>query len=651
MKSKLIKAAALMAPLAVLTGCVDTSYDLSDIDATTEIKIDNLVIPVRIDPLKLGDFFEPEGEIKEVTMGDKTVYAITKEGSFESANIEIPEVSIDKPQINEVTTATLQLTPASRPAAKPRARLTIPGIGELNPEDYQQTYTITKMGNPIEYDATDVDPALKAIKSAQVSAINAQGQRSDIVIFKIKLTVYNLETAVKDMILKNVVILAPVGLHNPNGKVCPQGEYDPVTGQIKLDELHWGPTGGELSIITDQFSFAGATINPGSNGKNNLHFGTQLYVNSGTVTLVPNFDGVDVSHITSIQDIPTLPTEIGFKAEYFLDNKIYIDKVSATIEYTLDDLSIDPVDLTDLPDFLDDPKTNLVLASPQIYLNLNNPVADVHLQNGGKGLEPTMSIAFTPIRDDYDNKTWQPSEPLKLYANKGISGPYNYVLAPQAAPLSIPDGFENPKQINFDGMRYLLGVTPEQLEANDGRAGLPKQINIDIESPKIPTTAVEDFELGKSYEKVTGKYELLAPLALGNKSMIIYSGTSDWDNSDIEDLHISKLSVACDAVSELPINANLTVNLMKEDGNGNLIPFTEADGVTCTPITLEAGKTSHVEIAINIAAGKTISDIAGIEYVATLWVDGNEDALSPEQTITVSNVKATISGSYITNFK
>ena len=38
-----------------LTACVDDNYDLSDIDTTTRVSINDLVVPANIDEVTLGD--------------------------------------------------------------------------------------------------------------------------------------------------------------------------------------------------------------------------------------------------------------------------------------------------------------------------------------------------------------------------------------------------------------------------------------------------------------------------------------------------------------------------------------------------------------------------------------------------------------------
>ena len=56
-KSLLVSSAVLS---VMLTGCIDDSYDLSDIDTTAELKVKDLVLPLNIDDIVLSDIFDLE---------------------------------------------------------------------------------------------------------------------------------------------------------------------------------------------------------------------------------------------------------------------------------------------------------------------------------------------------------------------------------------------------------------------------------------------------------------------------------------------------------------------------------------------------------------------------------------------------------------
>ena len=66
--------------LLLLTSCIDDNYDLSDVDTTSRINVNDLVLPVNIDPIRLGDVIEidDESRIQVVNLNDKEFYALVQ---------------------------------------------------------------------------------------------------------------------------------------------------------------------------------------------------------------------------------------------------------------------------------------------------------------------------------------------------------------------------------------------------------------------------------------------------------------------------------------------------------------------------------------------------------------------------------------------
>lgn len=58
----------LAAALPLLAGCVNDDYDLSDIDTTTRVSVNDLILPVNIDAITLGDVIsvDEDSRIKPV---------------------------------------------------------------------------------------------------------------------------------------------------------------------------------------------------------------------------------------------------------------------------------------------------------------------------------------------------------------------------------------------------------------------------------------------------------------------------------------------------------------------------------------------------------------------------------------------------------
>ena len=68
--------------LIALSGCIDSDYDLSDINTESEIRVNNLVLPVNIDQLTLDDVISIDEDSKIKVVDGK--YAVLVEGDFHS---------------------------------------------------------------------------------------------------------------------------------------------------------------------------------------------------------------------------------------------------------------------------------------------------------------------------------------------------------------------------------------------------------------------------------------------------------------------------------------------------------------------------------------------------------------------------------------
>ena len=108
----LYQSAVALAALSLLTGCIDDSYDLSDVDTTTRVNINDLVLPVNIDPVTLGDVIsiDPDSKIQTVSIGGKEFYALVQKGDFNSEPVAISGVAARQPSIRVTRRLSVFLT-------------------------------------------------------------------------------------------------------------------------------------------------------------------------------------------------------------------------------------------------------------------------------------------------------------------------------------------------------------------------------------------------------------------------------------------------------------------------------------------------------------------------------------------------------------
>ena len=144
-----------------LTGCVDDSYDLADVDTTTRINVNDLVIPVNVAPIVLDQVIDLDSEnIGTVRYGDKEFYAFHQSGDFHSDGpIHIPEVKVTAPEIKGNSTSIEQIIGDQK------------GPRKASPfEGACFSYEIMHpIGDDFEYSADDIDHSIVAVNSVRTS--------------------------------------------------------------------------------------------------------------------------------------------------------------------------------------------------------------------------------------------------------------------------------------------------------------------------------------------------------------------------------------------------------------------------------------------------------------------------------------------------
>lgn len=579
-----------LAPVTLLccASCVNDDYDLSDIDTTSQIKVEDLVIPVNLDVITLGDIieFDDDSKIKPITLNGKEFYALSETGEFESDPIEIAKVTAPAPTIEPTEAYLAQFIPSIPD---------IPHAPSIDIEDGTITYEITEMGDKMHFDADNIDESIVSIDHIA----------ADITL-TMKMELLNSGDAIERTVLSDIVIQLPKGLE----ATTTDGTYDSTTGQLTIasKEITGNETSIQIHATGIDFAKAGIELK-----NHTFSYEGDFKILSGYVAITPSFSSIP-------------PETLHFRASYGT-TELVATAFTGTVNYRLDGLNIDPVSLGDIPDFLACEGTNITLANPQIYLQVNNPVAD-------NGLECTTGITLTAIREGGNDLTFTTDAPyFTIPSDKGNSGLNNFVLAPEENSLTTPSKYSTDLNfVKFSSLGEILS-TPNGYPVS----GLPESIGISLDNPQIPSQHVSNFELGRTLPAVVGNYELLAPLALTEDALIIYTETEDgWNDEDLDAITISKLSLTATVTNNCPTSAELYA--WPIDINGNRI-----NNVEVKSSTLEANSTDS---PLTIEMSGEVKHLDGVVFEARLKGSSNNEALDPKQTIVVKNVRARVSGYY-----
>lgn len=336
---KELKALLLTLPFACsLVSCINNDYDLSDIDTTVGIAVNDLVIPVNLDKITLGDVLdlEDDSQIKEVN----GIYAVVKDGTFSSDEIEIPSFSAPAPSIEPISSV-LSIDVESFAKAS------------LRTGNKVAKYPITDANTSFMYHSDDVSEYIIAAYAFDLnSSLNV-----DIII-------NGLDGITNSFEIENLSIQLPAGMK----AVSDKGVYDEETGVLNL---------GNVTGQNNRFSFkvdfsrvdvekSGALLKDGK-----FDFSGEISVKTGDIAIYDdNFE--------SGMTVADLPEEVEFKGNATMSD-MSVSTFDGVVCYNIDGIDVDPISMTDIPDILNQTGTNIILDNPQIYVSMNNPVADMGL--------------------------------------------------------------------------------------------------------------------------------------------------------------------------------------------------------------------------------------------------------------------------------
>lgn len=576
---------ALLPSIALLTGCVDDNYDLSDIDTTSRINVNNLVLPVNIDPVKLGEVIkiDPGSTIQTVNINGQQFYALVQDGDFQSQDVKIGSVSATPSPIEQTREPLYRLIEGDQASRKAPA-------GEY-------VFPINEVGNYFSYNCLNIDEAIVKLDNVKTEPFK----------FLLSLQIEDHGSAIRSMTFTDMVIRAPKGLDATPSV----GTYESATGlwripSVAVESNRAAVTLTATGINTDQ---AGVSIRD----DRSLDFNSEFHIQSGYVHIVPN--------TTTFKDEVTLLVDYDF-------SDFVVKSFSGKVHYDVEGINIDPISLNGIPDFLKGTDTNIEIANPQIYLQLNNPMSSV-------GLECGTGLLLTAERDGLPSLDFKTDSPIEIGSSKSGTAPWNFVLSPSENNLNVPDGFSDGlKWHQFSTLGSVL-ATP----ASWTTRGLPNKIKVNLLNPGIPVQQVTDFAIPQNFPKVNGKYEVVAPIALNDGSHIVYTEVRDgWNDEDVDAITVTALEVTAHAVNACPVSVQLTLLPIDVDGNtidakveSNTIPANSEQDLV---ITL-SGEVRHLD---------------GIRIQAVLEGSQNSTPLDKDQTLTLDNIRAKVNGYYEKEF-
>lgn len=518
---------------SMTTSCVDSSFDF-DKDFDWSINTGYLAFPVgKTDTIFLDDIIEiDEGDDLQIVPdadgnGVAGEYHLIKDGEIDraSANVRMATVDGSTTHIDPITAAD-------------ESSVVSPS-GMITTQISQTGY--------VKADAADIDDALKELGSLKAAAPTA-------LTLNIKLE-GNLNFST---ISGNLKVKFPSFLVFNDPAVNANNEIQIPCSELQLNV----PYVRTLQLTGYHFDGGLPVVN------NEIHLNEQVVITGETNVQLPS--GGQMGSGVKLQIVPTV-----------LLADMSVDEATGIIQPEIDATKTS-VEISNLPDFLNDDETSLSVSNPVILFSAVNPLnAPVDLTGKmlGKKEDGTL-ISGSEVKfgaGSTDPILLQPGSNLIALSRLGTGG---------------PAGSQNIAVANINNLI----------------AKIPDVVEVEMQ-PAVSYDKYYSIRLGHDYE-VSGNYNIDIPLSFEEGLNIVYTDSADDLNSDLKDLDFEEAAVEFDAVNTIPLELEvkaenvtpLDINKqplsdIKVEVEGGIAA--SADGKTSTRQTLLIKMTEQVKGAMS----------------------------------------------------
>lgn len=528
LKHHLLPSALLVAGFLTLTGCTNNDYDLNNVDATMGFGSESLVIPnSSTKDIPLKDVLDlKEGGCVVTDAAGNYLFQLAG-GDVEAAKPNISPIILD---VANVFDGIISLSSTASTGAKARRA---PG---------SSLHIASPKVMMFEYHGND-----KAVKSLNEAEIDEPNNNN----ISIKLDFSNISTAVSNIESATLTLPAYLSISqvNGNGNGVPTLNGSKVT-VTDISTAH--PL--ELSLTTQKLDFT----NQNDHGS--------LSINNGAIDLTGYFSIAMQCNVTgAMPDNPTIKAKIGVA-----DRTIKMKSATGIFDPTINLSSLGEVDVTGLPDFLDDDDVVADLDNPQILLTVSND------------MDVAATVSATVISTKEGRELARVTLPEMSVAKNGLSK--ICICRQKTSELTQQYGEANVYAVS--NLSTLINRIPDHIKIVDVNAHAKAE--------------VATIVFGKEYQ-VKPSYKVNAPLAFGENANIVYEDSFTGWNDDIDELDLAKgtyIEVTANVENKVP--AYLTVKAYPVDAQGNKIEdkllieipdevAASTDGTTAvtTPITMK----------------------------------------------------------------
>ena len=657
--------AVLIAAASLTTSCIDSDYDLSDIDLTLGVNGDLSLPLCSTSDIVLRSLMdlEEDGVVQFVKNpnGEDSIFVVRQTGKTDIDPIKIEAISFENPSLDPFS-ASINLKEMMgtnarrvRKAASSKDNLSI--TSTVNGQE--MTFPVTLEEKEYVYEITSGDAT-----AFKMDDLHATGITSDLVELKnVKLEentitadlncdIYKFSPFIKNIHLDDSKLSFPVGLNVKSAQIVYTTAGKKETKNLVVDNATGVVTifkGESPAMDVSQKIQIALKIDEATVGEN-IVFQPGRNGSDGEMTIKGEFrmDGafrMDMSEMNydelqkkldektefikakffdeenmKMKDLDLfkaelLPGKINVEGDAQFGGDIKVRSVSGKVKRTVD--NPDPIKLDDMPDFLNDDDVVLDLDNPAIFLTIQNQLPGV--------AETKLTMKATT-----DETVVRETEGLQITTGTNL-----FMLADKEATFR-PEGYETGvKWVKVEDLGGLIRRLPDQ---------------VDIEIAPV-TLEADELSIPGTYD-ISLDYEIFSPLTCGPKFTLVYSDTErGWaeDMGDLEDVDAGYIQFEALAESNLPADITLTITPIDEEGKAMV-------SVKEVSVKIAANKKDQkVTFNLEPKEGYTMNDafagtngskqLDGVQYRAVIDnPDSNDATLRDSAKIRLYNIKTTLKG-------
>lgn len=270
-------------------------------------------------------------------------------------------------------------------------------------------------------------------------------------------------------------------------------------------------------------------------------------------------------------------------------------------------------ELTDIPEFLNDPDNNLDMSDPRITVSItNNSPLSITLDGRLTSYSEESEIASVGIGEAYG------TDPIIARGNattdivisrNPVAGASNNIV--------VPD------------LSSLLATIPDHISFGDARA------------KAIPE--VSEYTLGTTYT-YDCDYTAIIPLAFGESMQLYYTHTEDNWNEDLEKYNFNTAIVTADVINTIPMDMVPSAKALDSYGREYESLTVGVEG-TVAAGSLARPSSSQIKITLK-SSGQNIGGLDGVELLFHASANSSFSGvnLNEKQSVKFENIRITLVG-------